>query len=130
MLDYIEEHDLVRRAKAAGQLLRSELEGLREIPGVGDVRGLGLMQGIEFVADTRTREPFEGGLRLAGRIAAAAMGRGLVLNARTGTVDGLKGDHIFVTPPLTSQDDEIAAIASMLRDAIRDVLQDLPASIN
>jgi 4-aminobutyrate aminotransferase-like enzyme len=66
VLDVIEEQDLRRNAAEVGAYLREGLEGLKEKhPCVGDVRGLGLMQGMELVKDRRTKEPYpEAALRV------------------------------------------------------------------
>src|SRR6266446_7276021 len=58
VLDYLQEHKLFDRVNSAAQDLRSALSPLQSHPNVGDVRGLGLLIGVEFVKDKMTREPF------------------------------------------------------------------------
>ncbi len=114
VLRYIQEHDLVRNAREVGAHL---LAGLRELqarhPIIGDVRGLGMMVGLEFVADRATRAPFPAEREVARAIALEALPRGLVTYPGTGSVDGVLGDHTKLTPPLIltrAQADEIVAI--------------------
>jgi adenosylmethionine-8-amino-7-oxononanoate aminotransferase len=114
VLRYIQEHDLVRNAREVGAHL---LEGLRGLmarhPIVGDVRGLGMMVGLEFVADRGTRAPFPPEREVARAIAMEALPRGLVTYPGTGSVDGVMGDHIKLTPTLVltrAQADEIVSI--------------------
>jgi adenosylmethionine-8-amino-7-oxononanoate aminotransferase len=114
VLRYIQEHDLVRNAREVGAHLLAGLRGLMaRHPIVGDVRGLGMMVGLEFVADRETRAPFPPDREVARAIALEALPRGLVTYPGTGSVDGVLGDHIKLTPPLVltrAQADEIVAI--------------------
>src|SRR5437660_4211986 len=73
---------------------------------VGDIRGRGLFQAIELVADRASRAPFDPGLKLNQRIKAAAFERGLACYPGGGTVDGRSGDHVLLAPPYiaTSED--------------------------
>jgi 4-aminobutyrate aminotransferase-like enzyme len=80
---------------------------------VGDVRGLGMMVGLEFVADRETRAPFPPEREVARAVTLEALPRGLVTYPGTGSVDGVMGDHIKLTPPLVltrAQADEIVSI--------------------
>jgi adenosylmethionine-8-amino-7-oxononanoate aminotransferase len=58
-MDYLEANDLIARAARLGQTLGQKLHAsLQDLPSVGDVRGIGMMRGVEFVADRSTKEPF------------------------------------------------------------------------
>ena len=115
VLDYIQRHDLVRAAAQRGGEL---LAGLRGLMGrhriLGDARGLGLLLGVEFVADRVTREPFPVEAGIAFRFARACIDEGVVIYPGQGCVDGLIGDHALVTPPLVitaeQVDDLVGAI--------------------
>jgi adenosylmethionine-8-amino-7-oxononanoate aminotransferase len=113
VLRYIQEHDLVRNARDVGAHLLGRLKELMSRhPIVGDVRGLGLMVGLEFVADRTTRAPFPPEREVARAIALEALDRGLVTYPGTGSVDGILGDHMKFTPPLVvtrEQADELVA---------------------
>jgi adenosylmethionine-8-amino-7-oxononanoate aminotransferase len=92
VLDYIQVHGLVAHAAAMGELLMERLRPLRERRIVGDLRGLGLMLGVEFVRDRTTKEPFDRGLRVAERVVEAAFERGLIVYPGIGNADGVRGD--------------------------------------
>src|ERR1700690_1453908 len=68
VLDYIERENLFARVEAAGRELRPALESLKKFSVVGDVRGMGLLFGVELVRDAKTREPFPPDARVASRI--------------------------------------------------------------
>src|SRR5580693_9474801 len=77
----LEEDGLVERAAVEGANLLANLEELRNLPNVGDVRGLGMMCGVELVTDKSTKAPAIG---LGPRVAREAMARGLLLRIRPG----------------------------------------------
>jgi adenosylmethionine-8-amino-7-oxononanoate aminotransferase len=121
VLRYIGEHKLVRAASqqgTAGAALESALEGLGDGPSVGDVRGIGLLWGIEFVADKNTKQPFPLELNFAGRVGQAAAARGLLVYPMQGCVDGYAGDHLLIAPPAVTSAEQIAWAAEQLRAAI------------
>lgn len=66
---------------------------------MGDVRGLGLMWGLELVQDTAPKQPFDSGLHLALCLADEAMRRGLIVYPGDGSVGGIAGDHLMLAPP-------------------------------
>jgi adenosylmethionine-8-amino-7-oxononanoate aminotransferase len=121
VLDEIERLDLVARAAEMGELLAVELEALRSLPIVGDVRGKGLLRGIELVRDQVTKAPFRRDRHVAEQVADEAMARGLLVIAGTGCVDGIDGDTIALAPPYIVEPAEILAIADILRSAITTV---------
>ena len=121
VLDHLAAHDLVRRAAAMGAVLGAKLDALRANPIVGDVRGLGLLWGLELVADRRTRAPFPRASRVAERVAEAAFARGLLVTAGTGGVDGLAGDAISLAPPFIVTADEVDEIVALLAAALDEV---------
>jgi adenosylmethionine-8-amino-7-oxononanoate aminotransferase len=102
---------LVDRCRELGERVRGELgEALGSHPFVGDVRGIGLMIGIELVRDRETAEPFPRSERTTERVLAAARDRGLLLYASTGHVDGTNGDLLMLGPPFCLGDDEADAL--------------------
>jgi len=121
VLDYIAENKLFARVGPAGGELRAALEPLKQSPIVGDVRGLGLLLGIEFVRDKTTREPFPADARIASRIYEAVFARGVLTYPIQGCVDGARGDHILLAPPFTISPEEIQFLADALSAAIGDV---------
>ncbi len=87
-------------------------------PFVGDVRGRGLFQGVELVADRGTKEPFDPKRKLHARIKSEAMARGLMVYPMGGTVDGSRGDHVLLAPPFIVDSGAVDMIVERLGDAI------------
>ncbi len=111
-LDIIEREGLVERAAATGAYLKSKLDGLRELPFVGDVRGRGMMTCVEIVAnkDTRDRFPFTGVARTAA-VAKSAREFGLITRP-------LLDDILLLAPPLVITEDECDRAVNALASAI------------
>lgn len=122
VLRRLREGGLVERSRVQGELLIKELSSaLAESPVVGDVRGLGLMIGVELVRDRETREPFPRAERVTERLVAAAGERGLLLYPSTGCADGRNGDLVMLGPPFTISDDEVATAVELAAAAVADV---------
>jgi adenosylmethionine-8-amino-7-oxononanoate aminotransferase len=85
---------------------------------VGDIRGRGLFQAIELVADRGSKEPFDPALKLHARIKREAMARGLMVYPTGGTIDGRLGDHVLLAPPFIAKPGDIDAIVERLGDAV------------
>lgn len=86
---------------------KKRLETLLNLPAVGDVRGLGLLWAIEFVADKQSKRPFRPEQNVAGSIGAAALKRGLLVYPMQGCVDGTSGDHLLLAPPAVISREQI-----------------------
>jgi adenosylmethionine-8-amino-7-oxononanoate aminotransferase len=108
------------RAGSAAALLKMALETLREEKAVGDVRGIGLLWGIEFVADKASKKPFPPELNFAGRVGEAAVKRGLMVYPVQGCVDGVAGDHVLIAPPAVITSEEIGWAVEQLGEAIEE----------
>jgi adenosylmethionine-8-amino-7-oxononanoate aminotransferase len=122
VLDYIEKHDLVTAAAERGRYLGGKLrEKLIELDCVGDVRGLGMLWGIEFVADQKTKAPFSPEAQFSRRVADLAFERGVIFYPGAGSVDGVQGDHILVAPPFVITEEEIDEVVKVIKGAIEDV---------
>ncbi len=125
VLGYIKKHDLVARGRTQGEKLGEKLESLRRIPIAGDVRGKGLMRGIEIVSDRETREPFPFKMRAAERVAAECLDRGLAVYPGSGMINGVGGDAFIVAPPLTVTDDQLDEIIRILEEALEEAMKKL-----
>ena len=101
-----------------GPVLRSELETLLAMPNVGDVRGRGLLAGVEFVADSETREPFPRAAKFAETFTECALEAGLVVWPNIGHADGERGDLVMIAPPFTITEDEIREIVTRFEAAL------------
>jgi adenosylmethionine-8-amino-7-oxononanoate aminotransferase len=119
VLDYIERHDLVRTAAERGAELSSALSAVAERhETLGDVRGLGMLQGIELVRDKVSREPFAVSDGVAYALARACIEEGAAIYPAQGGADGQIGDHALVTPPLTITSRQIAELAGAIDRAL------------
>ena len=98
--------------------LKSALQRLLQLPFVGDVRGMGLMWGIEFVADGSTKTAFPPDENFAARVARNCMERGALVYPMQGCVDGYRGDHIMIAPPATITVQAIDEALAIIREAI------------
>jgi adenosylmethionine-8-amino-7-oxononanoate aminotransferase len=98
--------------------LKSGLETLRSLAAVGDVRGIGLLWGVEFVADRASKRPFPAELNFAARVGQAAAARGLLVYPMQGCADGVAGDHLLIAPPAVLTQSELSWAVEQLRIAI------------
>ena len=106
VLDIWQRERLVENAVRLAPAFAAALQPLWDFPFVGDIRTIGFMAGIEFVADRATKEPLPPGRRAAATIREAGLRNGIVTYPGTGMADGTRGDIISLYPPLTfSQDD-------------------------
>ena len=127
VLDIYRREGLAERAAELAPVFASNLAGLREFPIVGDVRTIGFMAGIEFVADPATREPFPAGRKVAVQIREAGLRNGIVTYPGTGMAGGSAGDIISLYPPLTFTLDDIADMGERLRATFSEVTAALGA---
>jgi adenosylmethionine-8-amino-7-oxononanoate aminotransferase len=115
----IAEEQLLGRVRQQGARLRELLAArFGDDPNVGEIRGRGLFQGLEFVADRASKRPFAPEHRLHARIKAEAMARGLLCYPMGGTIDGRSGDHLLLAPPYIVSDGELEDIVERLAQAI------------
>jgi adenosylmethionine-8-amino-7-oxononanoate aminotransferase len=114
-VEIIEEENLVERSAVMGKRLLAGLETLRDLPNVGEVRGLGLMCAVELVADKGSKAP---ALGLAPKVTREIISRGLLARARAGSADPPMGDTICLSPPLSTPNDILDRIPTILREAI------------
>ena len=125
VLDYIAEKSLFARVAPAGEELRAALEPLKQLPIVGDVRGLGLLAAVEIVKDKGTREAFPADRGMASRIYDAALARDVLTYPIQGCVDGARGDHILLAPPFVISSDELRFLGDALYEAIAEVFKEM-----
>jgi len=117
VLDIIQEENLTEAAKAKGEYLKSRLMSLAgEYEIIGDVRGRGLLIGVEFVRDRITKEPAE---EMGARITEECMKRGLSVN-----IVRFPGSASVwrMAPPLTVTQDELDRGLAIIEESMRSVL--------
>ncbi len=104
----------------AGWNLGRALKSLGDLKTVGDVRGIGLLWAVEFVADRASKQPFSPERAFAMRVGEAAAKRGLLVYAVQGCADGNSGDHIVLAPPAVITAEQIAWSIDQMREAIEE----------
>jgi adenosylmethionine-8-amino-7-oxononanoate aminotransferase len=119
VLAILERESLVEASATKGErLLGLARAAFGDHPAVGDIRGRGLMVGVELVADRETRAPFPRAARITEAVVAAARDRGLLVYSGTGNANGVDGDTILLGPPFIVTDAELERIATVLADSI------------
>jgi adenosylmethionine-8-amino-7-oxononanoate aminotransferase len=119
VLRILEDEQLVEASAAKGDRLRALLDArLGSHPNVGEIRGRGLMLGLELVADRDTRTPFPRAERVTERVVRTARESGLLLYWGTGLADGTNGDAILLGPPFVITEPELERLVDVLAAAI------------
>src|SRR6185503_21228705 len=116
-LEAIVREEVVDGVAQAEPAFFGQLEGLRRHPIVGDIRGKGLMAGIEFV-QPGGRDPFPAEAGLTARIDRATRDAGLLVYPCAGIIDGTVGDSILMVPPLVISREEIGLLIDRLDHAL------------
>lgn len=118
VLEYLEKNQIMRTVESKGEFLRKELEKLKsQFSFIGDVRGIGLLLGIEFVEDQTSRRPFPRNLQVTPRIVELAKEKGLIVYPAGAGIDGVNGDSIIISPPLTITEVEMNELIHLLKEA-------------
>ncbi|HET9552257.1 MAG TPA: aminotransferase class III-fold pyridoxal phosphate-dependent enzyme [Anaeromyxobacteraceae bacterium] len=120
---YAERHGLVARCQAMGVQLHRRLGALLDLPWVGDVRGRGLLAGVELVQDKATRAPFPRRLKVAETLAEAALRNGLMTWTNVGQANGTDGDLCCLAPPFVVTEAELDELVARLRAALAETFQ-------
>jgi adenosylmethionine-8-amino-7-oxononanoate aminotransferase len=125
VLGHLKSHNLVQAANSQkpgtpAHTLRKELDTLLDLLHVGDVRGIGLLLAVEFVADKKSKEPFPAQKTFSSRVGQFAAQRGVMVYPMQGSVDGISGDHILVAPPAVITEEQIRRAVKELRAAIEE----------
>jgi adenosylmethionine-8-amino-7-oxononanoate aminotransferase len=117
-LQILEDEGLVEQAADRGAYLQNRLQELRSHEIVGDVRGLGLIAGIELVRDRETKELFDASRDAARRVWLAALEDGVIVRP-------LPGDVLAMSPPFVISEQQIDRIVMVLDKAISSVAKEL-----
>src|SRR5581483_8639927 len=119
-LEIIERDRLVAAAARGGEIMHAELrKAFSDHPMVGEIRGLGLIGAVEFVARRHPAQAFDPALKVGARVAKAATARGLITRALPNS------DTIAFSPPLSISDGEIAIMVGRAREAFEAVANEL-----
>lgn len=129
VLTYILDNRLIENAARVGAHFKRRLQELAEYHDIiGDVRGEGLLLGVELVIDREAKTPFPQQWGVGKRIGAATLARGLVSYPGVGTYDGVTGDHLLYAPPLTITEAQVDDLIAILDESLRVVRADLARS--
>jgi len=119
VFDIIEKERLVERAATLGEYLHQQArEKLSPHPTVGEIRGKGMLMGVELVKDKETKEPFDPGVQASYKVHKLAMEKGCLVVPRTGVVQGVMGDQIMIAPPLIITESEIDTALDIVDEAL------------
>jgi adenosylmethionine-8-amino-7-oxononanoate aminotransferase len=122
VLRILESESLVEASAMKGKGLAAlATAAFGEHPAVGEIRGRGLLVGIELVADRATREPFPRAAGITEAVVRAARERGVLVYSSTGCANGVDGDTILLGPPFVVTDDELERIVAVVAEAIEAV---------
>jgi adenosylmethionine-8-amino-7-oxononanoate aminotransferase len=115
----LDAESLVEASAAKGERLLTSLAArLDGHPAVGEVRGRGLLVGVELVVDRETRAAFPRAAKVTERVVAAARERGVLVYSGTGNADGVDGDTILLGPPFVVTDEQLDRIVDVIGEAI------------
>jgi len=122
VIDYLEKNNLVDKAMNSGQYLTMKLKKLQTYyPIIGDVRGKGLLIGVEFVSDMMKKLPFKKDVNVTNLFISQAQQNGLLLYPAQAGIEGVGGDAILVAPPLTSELSELDELVAIFEKTIREI---------
>ncbi|WP_428908422.1 aspartate aminotransferase family protein [Niallia sp. Krafla_26] len=108
VLEFLEKNQIIPLVFQKSQYLFTELKKLqKQFSFIGNIRGKGLLIGIEFVQNRRTKEPFTQKLFLTQKVIKHAVENGLLLYPAGAGLDGVHGDAVIVSPPLTITEKEM-----------------------
>jgi adenosylmethionine-8-amino-7-oxononanoate aminotransferase len=126
VLQYLEQNNIIQEVESKGVYLQDQLEKLKALfPFIGDVRGKGLLLGIEFVQDFDSKTPFPRNARITQRIVELAKEKGLLVYPAGAGIDGINGDSIIISPPLTITKIEMDELVHLLKETFGDFLNQL-----
>lgn len=129
VLNYLEKNEIIKEVESKGCYLLNQLERLKnEFNIIGDIRGKGLLVGIEFVQNRETKSPFPRTLSVTQKLVELAGRNGLLIYPAGAGIDGIHGDAVIISPPLTITKREIEELTRLLRQTIQDFVEANPTN--
>ncbi|HZK12282.1 MAG TPA: aspartate aminotransferase family protein [Atribacterota bacterium] len=126
VVEYLEKNNLVQRSAEMGKIFLNKLYRLKKLPMIGDVRGIGLLLGVELVKNKETKEPYEPDKKVNKLVSNYCRENGvLIVSGVTGSSDGISGDCLQISPPFIISEEEIDFVVEVLGRAINDVYDKL-----
>ncbi|WP_078429154.1 aspartate aminotransferase family protein [Alkalihalobacterium alkalinitrilicum] len=118
-LEIMEKENLFERSKQLGDRLKNDLTNLlQHHPYVGDVRGKGLLIGIELVADKETKAPID--VSIINRVIASCKQKGVIIGKNGATVAGYN-NVLTIAPPLNTEEEDLAYLVKAVKDALNEL---------
>jgi adenosylmethionine-8-amino-7-oxononanoate aminotransferase len=112
---YLTEHDLVRNSAEMGAYLKERIVGIaKNHPTFGDIRGRGLMVGIELVKNRETKESFEPSKKFALQVNREALAQNMIIESSSGCNRGQSGDALVISPAFVITKEEVDKIVDRL----------------
>lgn len=122
----VRERNLLENVRTQGANFHTALtQRLGNQPWLGDIRGRGLLWGVELVSERVSKETFDPALKLHNVIKRNAMDRGLICYPGAGTADGTKGNHVLLAPPFIVTEKDVYEIADRLGASIEASIAEL-----
>ncbi|WP_413299021.1 aspartate aminotransferase family protein [Bacillus sp. 1P10SD] len=125
-LTIYEREGILKNVQVVGDYLKQQLFALKKrCPIIFDVRGEGLLLGIELAIDGERGTPFPEEFHASERINSIAMDLGAVFYPGSGSINGYLGDHLLISPPLTVTTGEIDEMVSILENSLKIYFEEL-----
>ncbi|MBI5066465.1 aminotransferase class III-fold pyridoxal phosphate-dependent enzyme [Candidatus Woesearchaeota archaeon] len=121
VMEYIENNNLVKNCEKMGVYLKKQLKQLYKYPFVGDVRGKGLLLGLEFVKDKKTKTPFDAKEKFCYKLKQKCMNNGLLIYPSQGCIDGYSGDCMLIAPPYIINEQDADKIVELLDQSFKEI---------
>ncbi|QXM06718.1 aspartate aminotransferase family protein [Crassaminicella indica] len=125
VIEIIERENYLENVATQGEYLMNKMQSLYKYPIVGDIRGKGLMIGIEFVKDQNTKEPFDVKENLKGILTNNCLKEGLVIYPGGGSADGIRGDHCLIAPPINITKEEVDKLFDAFEKGIKKTVDEV-----
>ncbi|MDQ0271986.1 aspartate aminotransferase family protein [Cytobacillus purgationiresistens] len=120
VIEYLEKNKIIPEVEKKGAFLMNELLELqKQYPFIGDVRGRGLMIGLEFVQNPADKIPFPRDYQVTERLISLAQMNGLLLYPAGAGSDGVSGDAVMIAPPLTISNKEMEELIKRLKETLQ-----------
>lgn len=129
VIHYMEKHELIKKCVDTSLYLMKKLTDLQtDFPIIGDIRGKGFLIGLEFVKNSMTKEPFPREVQLTQKLVHIAQKEGLLLYPAGAGLDGIQGDAVIISPPLTITKKELDELISLLTRSLEKLLKECKLS--
>ncbi|ARI75839.1 aspartate aminotransferase family protein [Halobacillus mangrovi] len=126
VINYIEKNDLVQKSEVSGNYLMNLLKEVAvKYPIIGDIRGKGLMIGVEFVSNILTKHPFQKELSLTSKLVETARDKGLLIYPATAGIEGGGGDAVIIAPPINITKQEVDLLVNLFEKMVDEIQEDL-----